>query len=339
MLSTRCYGRHVAGLAERTRLAVVNAALDHDVGARVAAFARSVLEAPGGRADAVIVRSSASCEDGAASSYAGLFASYGNLTSVDDVVLAVRLVWASMLVWEGRAEGTSVVGPAPSRNRYARGGGGMAVLIQRQVRAVVAGVAFSLDPQTGDENVCLVEAVRGLGEPLMSGLTNPALRARVDWTTETVVERQAMDQSEQAVAACPGNRSGHGGRQHRGRCSVGADDSDGFDGNVRETVSGPPIYTMASLDAALTRLEEATELISGGESSGESGGESTQGRRRRGKRGRARRRHRAAVVSDADLVQLMRVATHAAAVFHAPQDVEWCFGRLRHGSANGGTAV
>ena len=48
----------------------------------------------------------------------------------------------------------------------------MAVVVQRQVRATRAGVAFSHDPVTGADHV-LIEAVFGHGEQLVSGQANP----------------------------------------------------------------------------------------------------------------------------------------------------------------------
>lgn len=48
----------------------------------------------------------------------------------------------------------------------------MAVVVQRQVNADRAGVAFSVDPVSGAD-VTAIECVFGLGEQLVSGLTNP----------------------------------------------------------------------------------------------------------------------------------------------------------------------
>jgi pyruvate,water dikinase len=44
-----------------------------------------------------------------------------------------------------------------------------AVIVQRMIRADVAGVAFAADPVSGDPNVVSVAAVRGTGEKLVSG--------------------------------------------------------------------------------------------------------------------------------------------------------------------------
>jgi rifampicin phosphotransferase len=47
--------------------------------------------------------------------------------------------------------------------------GRMAVIVQRMVRSVAAGVALTADPVTGDRQTCVVTAVRGLGDRLVSG--------------------------------------------------------------------------------------------------------------------------------------------------------------------------
>jgi phosphohistidine swiveling domain-containing protein len=47
------------------------------------------------------------------------------------------------------------------------------VLIQRMVRADVSGVAFTVNPLTGAENELVINAARGLGEALVSGVIDP----------------------------------------------------------------------------------------------------------------------------------------------------------------------
>jgi pyruvate,water dikinase len=49
----------------------------------------------------------------------------------------------------------------------------MAVLVQPMVAAEAAGVAFSADPVSGDRDTAVVNAVRGLGDRLVSGQASP----------------------------------------------------------------------------------------------------------------------------------------------------------------------
>jgi pyruvate,water dikinase len=114
---------------------------------------------------ALAVRSSATIEDGAAASFAGQFETVLGVvaTATDDTALwdAVRRVWASAF---GRhalayAGGSALAAPQP-----------MAVVIQELVDARAAGVAFSIDPMSGDAETAVVSAVIGLGESLVSGV-------------------------------------------------------------------------------------------------------------------------------------------------------------------------
>jgi pyruvate,water dikinase len=118
----------------------------------------------------LVVRSSAAGEDAAERSAAGQFETLLDVSFADlaDAVDAVR------------RSGSSI------RARAYRTEGEMAVVIQRQVRATRAGVAFSRDPLTAADEV-VIEAVFGYGDALVSGtvapdryrVTGDAVRARV----------------------------------------------------------------------------------------------------------------------------------------------------------------
>jgi rifampicin phosphotransferase len=81
-------------------------------------------------------------------------------------VAAVRRCW----------ESASVARVAAYQKSHAEAGGalrvGMAVIVQRLVRADAAGVAFTANPVSGNRHEIVVTAVRGLGERRVSG---PAL--------------------------------------------------------------------------------------------------------------------------------------------------------------------
>jgi pyruvate,water dikinase len=123
------------------------------------------------------VRSSAADEDSAGSSFAGVLESVLGV-AVDDVVDAVAQVRQS------------VSSPRADAYREARGLTGTAttaVLVQRQVDAVAAGVAFTLDPVSGAD-VVVVEAASGLGDVVVGGTVDPD-RWRVDRAGAVVAER------------------------------------------------------------------------------------------------------------------------------------------------------
>ena len=106
------------------------------------------------------VRSSASAEDGRDASFAGQFRSFLNLRTVEEVQAAMQECMESVDV--------------PSVADYCRKNGidpaslGMTVIIQRMVQPELAGVAFTVNPSTGAEEV-VIEACEGLADALLSG--------------------------------------------------------------------------------------------------------------------------------------------------------------------------
>lgn len=106
------------------------------------------------------VRSSASAEDGRELSFAGQFRSFLNLRSVEEIGKAVKKCLTSV--------------HAPSVAEYCRKNGvdpqalRMAVIVQRMVQPELAGVAFTVNPATGAEEV-VIEACEGLADELLAG--------------------------------------------------------------------------------------------------------------------------------------------------------------------------
>jgi pyruvate,water dikinase len=113
------------------------------------------LDALGGVA--LAVRSSAIDEDGAQTSFAGIYDSVLDVRGLAAVEQAIKKVRESAR--------------SPRALAYRQDGkpAAMAVVVQRLVRADAAGVVFTADPVTGDRDARVVTAVRGLGEALVSG--------------------------------------------------------------------------------------------------------------------------------------------------------------------------
>ena len=108
----------------------------------------------------VAVRSSATTEDLPAASFAGQQATLLNVRGEQQLLDAVLECWASL--WSPRA-----VTYRAHANCQAQLPA-MAVLVQLMVNAEAAGVAFSVDPTSGQECV-IVEAAYGLGETVVDG--------------------------------------------------------------------------------------------------------------------------------------------------------------------------
>jgi pyruvate,water dikinase len=113
---------------------------------------------------AVVVRSSATAEDTAGTSFAGMHETFANVVGETDLLARVVDCWASLFsarVLSYRASQGITDEPA------------IAVVVQALVPAERAGVLFTADPTTGDRDRIVVEAARGLGEVVVSGQVEP----------------------------------------------------------------------------------------------------------------------------------------------------------------------
>lgn len=109
------------------------------------------------------VRSSAIGEDGTAASFAGQLQSFLHLRR-EEIVEHVCAVWQSAFTASVQRYQQRVVGQS---NPCIPG-----VIVQRMVEADVAGVAFSVDPVSGDRARCLITAVAGVADRLVAGEVN-----------------------------------------------------------------------------------------------------------------------------------------------------------------------
>mgnify|MGYP001822334438 CR=1 FL=1 len=126
---------------------------------------------------AYAVRSSASVEDGAEHSFAGQFASVLGVEGVPAIQDAITKVMES--AHDDQLE------PYLRHSGVDPDSVSMHVVVQQMVPAKCAGVAFSRNPLTGLTDV-LIEAVRGTGDALVSGVETPErwVRHWGDWTEQ-----------------------------------------------------------------------------------------------------------------------------------------------------------
>lgn len=110
------------------------------------------------------VRSSATNEDGASTSFAGIYRTRLGIP-LEEIGLAVKDLWLS--IWDERVLNyhamSGVSAPAPA----------MAVVIQPLLAAQAAGVAYSVHPITGRAVHVAINAVAGLAEALVDGRMTP----------------------------------------------------------------------------------------------------------------------------------------------------------------------
>ncbi|RLC95010.1 MAG: hypothetical protein DRI77_10430 [Chloroflexi bacterium] len=155
-----------AGFPVPPGFVVTAAALDENEGEMLPSLAAAICDAYRALGKgAVAVRSSALAEDGDAASFAGQYETFLNVAGCDALLTAVRRCWVSLRNERGLAYrrhlGRDESVPA------------MAVVVQRMVPAAQSGVAFTLDPVSGQGDVVIVEAVAGTGESLVSGQVAP----------------------------------------------------------------------------------------------------------------------------------------------------------------------
>lgn len=117
-----------------------------------------------GRDVRVAIRSSATAEDLKEASFAGQQETYLNVQGVENVFEQIRNCYASL--WGSRA--------AIYRHNHGikQNDVAMAVVVQRMVESVVAGVLFTTNPVTGNTKEMQINASYGLGESVVSGRVN-----------------------------------------------------------------------------------------------------------------------------------------------------------------------
>ncbi|MGI9197107.1 MAG: PEP/pyruvate-binding domain-containing protein [Candidatus Nanopelagicales bacterium] len=113
----------------------------------------------------VAVRSSATSEDSPDASFAGEHDTYLWIRGADAVVDAVRRCWASLFTDRATCYRVEM--------GYEHRSVEMAVVVQKMVRPVSAGVAFTLNPANGDRSQVAVDAAWGFGEAVVSGEVTP----------------------------------------------------------------------------------------------------------------------------------------------------------------------
>lgn len=110
------------------------------------------------------VRSSGIAEDLGEASFAGQYETVLDVRGFDALIFAIKRCWAS--VFSDRVLRYVAEKGLDQKNS-------MAILVQHLVKANAAGVAFSANPVTGERDETIINAVRGLGERLVSGQSSP----------------------------------------------------------------------------------------------------------------------------------------------------------------------
>ena len=191
----------------------------------------------------VAVRSSACAEDSEIASYAGQQETYLHVTGAGAVRERVRDCWASFFseraIFYRQRKG--------SLDDLA-----MAVVVQRMVRADVAGVLFTCDPVQRRRDRMVVEAVIGLGEAAVSGAVTPD---HYVLKRDGTVKRAQLAVQPFAIEPAPGG----------GTCERALDPEEGGAQKVGEEALRELARIGADLEQRLGRAQDIEWAIENGE--------------------------------------------------------------------------
>jgi pyruvate,water dikinase len=157
--------RQLAIVGEEIRGWIIDSPLPDDLQREIAAAYQAM--ATGGMDATVAVRSSATAEDLPDASFAGQQETYLNISGIDQVMHAIKLVYASL--FNDRAISYRV------HQGFAHAEVSLSAGVQRMVRSDLAasGVMFSIDTESGFEDVVFITSSYGLGETVVQGAVNP----------------------------------------------------------------------------------------------------------------------------------------------------------------------
>lgn len=176
-------------MCDKMRALVLHAGMPDDVRERIVMAYRAM-----GSNVNVAVRSSATGEDGADASFAGMNATFTNISGEAEVVDAVQRCWASLF-------GARVVAYRASRGFSADPA--MAVVVQQMIASERSGVAFTADPTTDETDRVVVEGAFGQGEVVVSGSVEPDTYV-VSKETGEIISRRIGHKSFKIVRGADG---------------------------------------------------------------------------------------------------------------------------------------
>lgn len=142
----------------------------------------------------VAVRSSATSEDGKTSAWAGQLESYLNIQK-QDIEKYIKKCWASLFSKRAifyrlkKQEKTDIL---------------VSVIVQQMIQSEESGIAFSINPIDNNNEKIVIEAVKGLGETIVSGMVNPDTY-QIDKKTMEIVDKKIGNQTKKIV--CEENKN------------------------------------------------------------------------------------------------------------------------------------
>ncbi len=149
------------------------------------------------------VRSSATAEDLPDASFAGQQETFLNVTGIENIIHAVKKVYASL--YQDRAISYRI------HQGYTTQSIGISAGIQQMVRSDcgVSGVMFTLDTESGFEDVVFITAAYGLGEMVVQGAVNPdeycVYKPALKANKQAIISKRLGLKQQQMIYAEPGS--------------------------------------------------------------------------------------------------------------------------------------
>ncbi len=157
----------LARTGKTIRAWIISAPLPPRLEKEIATAYNRMQDAAGNKEIPVAVRSSATAEDLADASFAGQQETLLNIRGLDNLLIAVKRVFASL--YGDRAISYRV------HKGFAHSDVALSVGVQRMIRSDIgsSGVIFTLDTESGFDQVVFITASYGLGEAIVQGAVNP----------------------------------------------------------------------------------------------------------------------------------------------------------------------
>lgn len=133
----------------------------------------------------VAIRSSATAEDLPEASFAGQQETYLNIRGEVSLLKHIKFCWASLF------------GERSIYYRYQKKFShdkvGLAAVVQKMVESDKSGIAFTVDPISGNKRTMVIEAIYGLGEYIVGGKVNPD-HYEIDKQSLVILKKQVAPQ-------------------------------------------------------------------------------------------------------------------------------------------------
>ncbi len=180
--------RKICKISRKIRIGIVNGKMKGDIEKEILSKYENL------NAKFVAVRSSAICEDSNKASFAGQFETFLSVKK-NNLIQRVKDVWASMF--------TENIITYTLLNKISFCNLKMGVIVMRMVNAIKAGVIFTKDTLTRDEDKIIIEGAAGLGDKVVKGIIEPDCiivdkksgkierKSRINVLSKTEIERLA----------------------------------------------------------------------------------------------------------------------------------------------------